>query len=47
MHPQLARGAALIPFVFLEHGENESLLELPHTLGIQNIAAVHLQNECF
>ena len=47
MHPQLARRAALVSVVFLQHGEDEPLLELPYRLGVQNIAFVHLQDECF
>jgi hypothetical protein len=34
MHPQLARGAALVSIVFLQHGEDEPLLEFPYRLGI-------------
>lgn len=47
MHSQLARGPALVSIVFLEHREDESLLEFPYRFGIQNIAFVHLQDERF
>jgi hypothetical protein len=44
---QLTRGAALIAVVFLQNGEDEPLLEFAHCLRVQNIAFVHLQDECF
>ena len=47
VHSQFAGGAALVPFIFLEHGQDETLLEFTHAFGIKNIAAVHLQDECF
>jgi hypothetical protein len=47
MHAQFAGGAALVAFVFLEHGEDETFLELAHAFGIKNVASVHLQHECF
>ncbi len=47
MHPQLTGGTALVPIVFLQHGEDEPLLEFAHRLGVKNIAFVHLQDECF
>jgi hypothetical protein len=47
MHPQLAGGPALVSIVFLQYGEDESLLEFAYRLGVQNIAFVHLQDECF
>jgi hypothetical protein len=47
VHAQLARGAALVALVFLEHGEDEAFLELTHTLCIKDVAFVHLQDECF
>jgi len=47
VHTQFARGAALIAFVFLEHGEDKTLLELTHALGVENIALVHLQDKRF
>lgn len=47
MHSQFARRAALIPFIFLQDRQDESLLELSYTFGIKNVAAVHLQDECF
>jgi len=45
VHSQLARGAALVALVFIEHCKNEALLKLAHGLGIKNIAAMHLQDE--
>jgi hypothetical protein len=47
MHSQLASGPALISTVFLEHRQDEPLLEFAYRLGIKNIALVHLQDECF
>src|SRR5579863_644443 len=47
MHPQLTRGPALVSVIFLQHCEDEPLLEFAYRLGIQNIAFVHLQDECF
>ena len=47
VHTQFAGSAALIPLVFLKHGEDESLLELAHALGVEDVAFVHLQDECF
>ncbi len=47
VHAEFARSAALVALVLLQNGENESLLKLAHALGIKNIAAVHLQDECF
>jgi hypothetical protein len=47
MHAQLAGSAALVALVFLKDGQNKAFLEFPHTLGIKNIAPVHLQDECF
>src|ERR1700722_483209 len=47
MHPQLTGRAALVATVFLQHRKDEPLLEFPNRLGVQNIAFVHLQDECF
>lgn len=47
VHAQLAGGAALVSFVFLENSEDEPLLELPHALRVEDVAPVHLQDECF
>ena len=47
MHAQFARGAALIAFVLLKNGQNETLLKFAHTFGIKNVAAIHLQDKCF
>lgn len=47
MHAQFAGGAALVAFVFREHGQDEALLELAHGFGIKNVAVMHLQDEGF
>ena len=47
VHSQFARGAALVALVFLEDGEDKTFLEFPHSLGIENVAFVHLQNQRF
>src|ERR1700677_1154714 len=47
MHSQFAGGAALVTLVFLKDGENKTLLELTHALGVEDVAFVHLQNQCF
>ena len=47
MHIQLARGPALVAVVLLQYGQNEALLELAHRFGVQNVALVHLHNQCF
>ena len=47
VHAQFARCAALVALVFLEHGENETLLELADAFRIKNVAAVHLQDKGF
>jgi hypothetical protein len=47
VHSQLPCSAALIAFVFFEHGRNKAALKFAHCFGIKNIAAIHLQYECF
>src|SRR5579864_6166961 len=47
MHAQFPRRAALVAFILLEDCENKTLFEFPYTFRIKNVAAVHLQNECF
>jgi hypothetical protein len=47
VHSKLASGAALISLIFLEHRQDEPLLEFTHGLGIQNVAFVHLHNKGF
>ena len=47
MHPQLTRGPALVSAVFLQYCEDETLLEFAHRLGVENVAFVHLEDECF
>ena len=47
VHAQFARGAALISAILLQNGEDESFLEFPHAFRVEDVAAIHLQNECF
>jgi hypothetical protein len=47
VHPEFARGAALVALVFLEDGEDKTFLEFTHSLGVENVAFVHLQNQRF
>jgi hypothetical protein len=47
VHAQLACGAALIALVFLEHSQDKALLKLTNSLGVQNVALVHLHDERF
>ena len=47
VHAEFTGGAALVAFIFLEHGEDKAFLEFPHAFRIKNIALIHLQNECF
>jgi hypothetical protein len=47
VHAQFAGGAALVAFVFFEDGQDETFFEFSDAFRIKNIAAVHLQNECF
>src|SRR5215469_1370495 len=47
VHAKLPRGAALIALVFLEHGDDEAALEFAHCFRIENVAAIHLQYQCF
>jgi len=47
VHPQFPRGTALIALVFLQNGKDETFFELAHTLRVKDVAAVHLQDECF
>jgi hypothetical protein len=47
VHSQFSGGTALVTLVFLQNGQDETLLELPHAFRVEDIAAVHLQNECF
>src|SRR5580658_3330408 len=47
VHTQLPRCLALIAAVFLEHGHNKILLELADRFGVEDVAPVHLKNECF
>jgi len=47
VHSKFAGGAALVTFIFFEHSQNETLFEFSHAFGIKNVAAVHLQDECF
>ena len=47
MHSEFARRAALVAFILLKYGEDKALFEFAHALGIENVALVHLQDECF
>jgi hypothetical protein len=47
VHPQLSGCPALIAFVLLEDRQYELLLEFPYSLGIENIASIHLQDQSF
>src|SRR5208282_578283 len=47
VHAQLSSGFALIAPVFFEHGYDEALLKLTNRLRIEDVAFVHLKNECF
>jgi hypothetical protein len=47
VHTKLARGAALVSFVFLKYRQDKALLEFAHRLRVQNIAFVHLHNQGF
>ena len=47
VHAQLPRRLALIAPVFFEHGHNKALFKLANRLRIEDVAFVHLKNECF
>ena len=47
VHTQLARSLALVALAFLQHRENESLLEFTHAFGIGYAVFVHLQDQSF
>src|SRR6185312_7336222 len=47
MHAELPRRPALIALVFFQHYRDKPALEFAHCLGIKNVAAVHLLNQCF
>ena len=47
VHSQLPRCPALVAFVFFQDRRNEATLEFANRFRIKNIAAVHLQHECF
>ena len=47
VHAQLAGGLALVALIFLQHGQDESLLEFANCFGIQNAALVHLHDQGF
>jgi hypothetical protein len=47
MHPKLTGRAALVALVLLEYCEDKSLLEFANSLGIQDVALVHLHDKCF
>jgi hypothetical protein len=43
----LPRGLALIAAVFFEHSYDEAFLKLTDRFRIEDVAFVHLKNECF
>jgi len=47
VHAQLARGAALVAAVLLEHGEQKALFEFADGFRIEDAGLVHLLNERF
>jgi hypothetical protein len=47
VHAQLACGLTLVTLVFLQHGKDESLLELADSFRIKYPALVHLQYQGF
>jgi hypothetical protein len=47
MHPKLTGRAALVAFVLLQYGEDKSLLEFANSLGVEDVAFVHLHDKCF
>ena len=47
MHAKLTSRTALISLIFLKNSKNKALLKFANRLGVQNIAFVHLHDECF
>ena len=47
VHAQLASGAALVAFILLEDSDYEPLFEFANRLGVENIALIHLHDQCF
>ena len=47
VHAQLPRCFALIAPVFFEHGYDKAFLKLTDRFRIEDVAFVHLENECF
>jgi hypothetical protein len=47
VHAQLPRRPTLIALVLLQDCQYELLFEFPDSLGIENIASVHLQDQSF
>lgn len=47
VHAEFARRAALVALILLQNGKDEPLFEFPDTFRIKDVAAVHLQDECF
>jgi hypothetical protein len=47
VHAEFAGGAALVAFVFLENRQDEALFEFADSLGIKDVALVHLHDEGF
>ena len=47
VHAQFAGGAALVAFVFLENRQDEALFKFADSLGVKDVAFVHLHDEGF
>jgi len=45
MYTKLVGGLALIPSLILQHGEDESLLKLPHRFRASYTGFMHLQDD--
>jgi hypothetical protein len=47
VHAELARGFALVSFILFKHGYDKALFEFPDGFRVENIAFIHLKDECF
>jgi hypothetical protein len=47
VHAQFAGGAALVALVLLENSQDEALFEFADSLGVKDVAFVHLHDEGF
>src|ERR1051326_6635110 len=47
VHAEFARGLALVPVVFLQHGQQEAFLEFADGFGVEDSGFVHLRHESF